>query len=133
MKKLLIIGAGFLQTFVIKKAKKIGYYTIVVDKNSKTLGVQYADEYAVIDIIDSEACLRYAKEKDIDGVMTAATDYGVLSASYIAQKLGLPGINYESARLIKNKHLVRKLLVEYNIDDVSQYYEITCIEDIYNI
>lgn len=93
MKKILIIGAGFLQSFVIKKAKEIGYYTIAIDKNPHAVGFEIADEFNVVDIIDQEACLKYAKEKEIDGVMTAATDYGVLSAAYIAEKLNLPGLN----------------------------------------
>ena len=44
-KKLLIIGAGFLQTFVIKKAKELGYYTLTVDGNPHAEGFEFADEY----------------------------------------------------------------------------------------
>ena len=84
MKKLLVIGAGFLQAFVIKKAKTMGYHVLAVDGNPNAEGLQYADEYACINIVDEEACLNYAAEKKIDGVMTAATDYGVKTASYIA-------------------------------------------------
>ena len=36
--------------------------------------------------------LEYAVEEKIDGVLTAATDYGVLTAAYIAEKYpGIPG------------------------------------------
>ncbi len=130
MKRLLILGAGFLQSFVIKKAKQLGYYTIAVDKNPKSIGFQYADEYGIVDIVNPEECLKFAKNENIDGVLTAATDYGVLAASYVAQELSLPGINYDSAKLIKNKHSVRKLFVENSIDDVSQYYEVKSIDDL---
>lgn len=106
MKRILIIGAGFLQTFVIKKAK------------------EFADEFAHINIVDKEACLSYAKEKNIDGVMTAATDYGVLSAAFVAENLGLPGLSMKAAELIKNKYRVRKRLFENNVDDSSQAFEI---------
>lgn len=130
MKRLLILGAGFLQSFVIKRAKELGYYTIAMDKNSKSIGFQYADEYGIVDIVNPEECLNFARDKKIDGVMTAATDYGVLSASFIAQELNLPGINYDSAKLIKNKHSVRKLFAENSIDDVLQYYEVKSINDL---
>jgi phosphoribosylaminoimidazole carboxylase (NCAIR synthetase) len=103
MKKILIIGAGFLQSFVIRKAKEMGYYTIAIDKNPNSIGFSYVDEYGIVDIIDQEACLKFAREKCIDGVMTAATDYGVLSAAYIAQQMNLPGLKYEVAKVIKNK------------------------------
>lgn len=124
MKKILIIGAGFLQSFIIKKAKAMGYHTIAIDKKPDSLGFKYADEYKVIDIIDKEACLAYAISKNIDGVLTGATDYGVLSSSYIAQEMKLPGLNYKIAEVIKNKYLVRNALFENKVDDLSQYYEV---------
>lgn len=133
MKKILIIGAGFLQSFVIKKAKEVGYYTIAIDKNPTSIGFQYTDEYEVVDIIDQEACLRFAQEKNIDGVMTAATDYGVLSAAYIAQHMNLPGLNYEVSKVVKNKYRVRQTLFENKVDDISQYYEIGSIHDLERI
>ena len=122
MKKILIIGAGFLQDFVILKAKDMGYRVLAVDANPEAVGFAHADEYAVINIVDEKACLEYAREKRIDGVLTAATDYGVLTAAYIAQEMGLPGLNYNAAKLIKNKYLIRKCLFENNVDDTEQAY-----------
>lgn len=130
MKKILIIGAGFLQDFLIRKSKEMGYFTLVVDGNPEAIGFLHADKYKIIDIIDQEACLAYAQQEHIDGVLTAATDYGVLTASYIADKMNLPGLNYESAKLVKNKYLVRKCLFENNVDDTEQAYEINCSSDI---
>ena len=51
------------------------------------MGFLSANEHAVINIVDEEACLAYARGKNVDGVLTAATDYGVLTMSYIAQEL----------------------------------------------
>ena len=108
MKKVLIIGAGFLQDFVICKANSMGYETYAVDADPDAVGFKHAHHHGVINIVDDHACLEYAKRNSIDGVLTAATDYGVLTASYIAQKMGLPGLKYEVAKLIKNKYKVRK-------------------------
>lgn len=124
MKRILIIAAGFLQTFVIKKAKELGYYVIAIDGNPDAEGFKYADESACIDITDPQACIDYAQLKNIDGVLTAASDYGVISASEVAHTLKLPGINPDVARLIKNKYLVRKCMYENNVDDTEQAYEI---------
>ncbi|MCM3741808.1 ATP-grasp domain-containing protein [Oceanobacillus luteolus] len=124
MKKILIIGAGFLQSFIIKKAKEMDYYTFAIDKNPNSIGFKFADEYEVIDIVDQEACLQYAISKKVDGVITAATDYGVISAAYVAQEMNLPGLNYEVAKIVKNKYLVRRNLFENKVDDIKQYYEI---------
>ncbi|GMA06948.1 hypothetical protein GCM10025886_00990 [Tetragenococcus halophilus subsp. flandriensis] len=133
MKKILVIGAGFLQTFVIKKAKELGYYVFSVDGNPNAEGFKYSDDYKHVDITDEQTCLEYAKGKYIDGVITAATDFGVLTASYIAQEMGLPGLNYSSAKLVKNKYYVRQCFYEHNIDDTEQSIEITKNTDIVSL
>ncbi len=130
MKKLLVIGAGFLQDFVIQKAVSMGYETLTVDADPKAIGFSHAHKHAVINIVDEKACLEYAREERIDGVVTAATDFGVLSAAYVSQEMGLPGLNYEVAQLIKNKFKVRKCLFEAHVDDTEQAYEVNANTDI---
>ena len=120
MKKLLIIGAGFLQSFVIIRAKELGYEVHALDGNREAVGFAYADYSEAINIVDTAACLEYAKRHKIDGVLTAATDYGVLTAADIAYELGLNGISPDAARLIKNKYLVRRCLFENKVDDTEQ-------------
>lgn len=132
-KKILILGAGFLQTFAIRKAKEMGYYTIAIDLNPDSEGFKYADEFAVINIVDKELCLEYAREKKIDGVITVATDYGVISAAYISEKMKLSGLKYDVAKIIKNKYKVRKILFENNVDDIKQFYEVMSESDINEI
>ncbi|MBE6604369.1 MAG: ATP-grasp domain-containing protein [Ruminococcaceae bacterium] len=124
MKKILIIGAGFLQSFVIRKAKALGYETLTVDGDPHAVGFALADKHEVISIVDEEACLAYARKERVDGVLTAATDYGVLTAAYIAREMHLGGLDYEVARLIKNKYKVRKRLFEARVDDTEQAFEI---------
>ena len=130
MKKVLVIGAGFLQDFVIQRAKQMGYETLAVDADPNAIGFQHADKYKVVNIVDKEACLEYAKEEKIDGVLTAATDYGVLTAAYISEKMGLPGIPYTVAELIKNKYRVRKCLYENHVDDTAESFEVNVDTDL---
>ena len=125
MKKVLVIGAGFLQDFVIQKAKSMGYETVAVDANPASVGFGHADQYKDINIVDEKACLTYAQKENIDGVLTAATDYGVLTAAYIAERMNLVGLQYAVARRIKNKYQVRKCLFESKVDDAAQAYEIS--------
>ena len=129
MKKLLVIGAGFLQNFVIQKAVSMGYERLTVDADANAVGFKHAHKHAVINIVDEKACLEYAKAEQIDGVVTAATDFGVLSAAYVAQEMGLPGLKYEVAQLIKNKYRVRKCLYEAQVDDTEQAYEVNAETD----
>lgn len=128
-KKILMLGGGFLQCFVIKKAKQLGYEVHVLDANPQAEGFKYADAYAVINIVDEEACLAYARSENVDGVLTAATDYSVLAMSRIASELHLPGINYSSAKLIKNKAEVRRCLFDAQADDTGYSYEISSSQE----
>lgn len=132
-KKIMIIGAGLLQSYVIRRAKELGYTTVCVDGDPNAVGFKYADYYKVIDIVNEEECLKYAKEMNIDGVITAATDYGVLTVSYIAEKLGLIGNPYKVCEVIKNKYSVRKVLAAQNIDSISEFHEIDNINDVNKI
>ena len=130
MKKLLVIGAGFLQDFVIQKAVSMGYETLTVDADPNALGFAHAHKYEAINIVDEKACLKYARREQVNGVLTAATDYGVLSAAYISEQMGLPGLRYETAQLIKNKYKVRKCLYDHHVDDTEQAYEVNADTDI---
>ncbi len=125
MKKVMILGAGPLQSYVIKRAKEMGYYTICVDMAKSAVGYKYAHEYRVINIVDEKKCLKYAKQCNINGVLTAATDYGVLTASYISEQMNLNGIKYNVAQTVKNKFKTRKKLSLGNINEVTQFFEVS--------
>lgn len=129
MKKLLILGGGFLQNFVIEKAKTMGYKVYCLDADPNALGFNYADDFEVINIVNERDCLKYAIDNQIDGVLTAATDFSVLTMSHIAEAMKLPGINYKSAKIIKNKAAVRKILFDASADDTGYSNEIHNIEE----
>jgi biotin carboxylase/N-acetylglutamate synthase-like GNAT family acetyltransferase len=124
MKKILILRAGFLQQFLCKRAKELGMKVYAVDADPQSEGFIYADETATFRVADEENCLLYAQEKQPDGVVTAANDYGILSMSRIAKDLHLNGVDYKSATTIKNKAKVRKVLFEEHVDDTDCFYEI---------
>ncbi len=124
MKKILIIGAGFLQRFVIQKAVEMGYWVAAADGNNQAVGFADAHAHYVVDIKDKAACLDCAKRRKIDGVLTAATDYGVETAAYIADNLGLPGLSCKAAQTVKNKFRVRQILCEAGADEAEPSVEV---------
>jgi biotin carboxylase len=69
-----------------------------------------ADHFVHIDLKDKEglhAAARDWKERSgLDGVFTAGTDFST-SAAWVSEKLGLPGIPYESALCATDKCLMR--------------------------
>ncbi|OGJ87088.1 MAG: hypothetical protein A2268_15380 [Candidatus Raymondbacteria bacterium RifOxyA12_full_50_37] len=106
-KKILILGGGRYNLKVIHSARNLGYYTIVADRDEHAPGFAYADEKQVIDITDYLAMFSYARHQRIDGI-AAINDYGVFTAAYVAEKLRLPGIECELARIATDKGLLRK-------------------------
>ena len=116
MKNILIIGASILQLPAIVKAKELGYHTIVVDYNPKAIGIQYADEYYNISTIDQEAIVKLAEDIRPDGLMTLATDMPMRALARATERLGLPGISFETAVKATDKGEMRKAFKENNIE-----------------
>ena len=115
MKKLMILGGSRYALTVIEAAKKLGVYTITADYLPDNIAHKYSDEYANVSIIDKEATLKVAEELEIDGIMSFACDPGVVTAAYVAEKMGLFGNSIESTELSTNKYLMRKRFEEYKM------------------
>ena len=126
MKKILIVGAGFLQDFVIRRAKKLGYYTIAIDGNPEAVGLKHADKGAVINIVDAESSLRFAKKENIDGVTELIIDFEQLE--YISSA-GLRVLL--SAQKTMSKQGTMKVI--HVSDLIKEIFEVTGFIDILTI
>src|SRR5690554_2706169 len=122
-KKLLLLGGLRYLIPVIKSAHEQGYYVITCDYLPNNIAHQYSDEYINANITDKEAILKIAQELQIDGIMSFAVDPGVLTASYVAEKMGLPGCPYKSVQILQNKVLFRNYLSEngFNVPKAKGY------------
>ena len=102
---------------VIKAAHEQGYYVITADYLPDNIAHKYSDEYVNVSIIDKEAVLRVALEKQIDGIMSFGVDPGVVSAAYVQEKMGLPSFGpYESVCILQNKDRFRAFLAEHGFN-----------------
>lgn len=110
MKKILMLGGNFLQMTAIKRAKELGYYVISVDYLPNNPGHKYSDEYHNISTIDKEAVLKLAREKQIDGILSYASDVSAPTAAYVAEKLNLPTNPYDSVMTLTHKDLFRTFM-----------------------
>lgn len=114
MKKLMLLGGSRYALPVIRAAHNLGIYVITVDYLPNNIAHRYSDEYCNISIVEKEAVLKAAKELQVDGIMSFACDPGVVTAAYVAEKLGLPSCGpYESVCILQNKGLFRKFLAEH--------------------
>ncbi|MBO5950261.1 MAG: ATP-grasp domain-containing protein [Fibrobacteraceae bacterium] len=117
MKKLMLLGGLRYLLPVIEEAHKLGIYVITADYLPDNIAHKYSDEYCNVSIIDKEAVLKAAQELKIDGILSHAVDPGVVSAAYVAEKMGLPfQCSYEAACILQDKSLFRKFLTEHGFN-----------------
>ncbi len=114
---------------VIKEAHQLGYYVITCDYLPNNIAHKYSDEYVNVSIIEKDAVLKVAQEKQIDGIMSFAVDPGVVTAAYVAEKMGLPFQgSYRSVSILQDKSKFRAFLTAngFNVPNAKGY---TCLDD----
>ena len=110
MKRIMFLGAGKYQIEPIIYAKDRGYYVITCDNRPDNPGHKYSDEYYNVSTIEKEKVLDLAKQLDIDGIVSYASDVSAPTQAYVANKLGLPSNPYDSVKILTRKDLFRKFL-----------------------
>lgn len=108
MKTVMILGAGIYQVPLIRKAKEMGFRTVVVSIDGNYPGFALADSVRKINTTDKEAVLAAAREDKISGIATCGTDVAVASIGYVAEKLHLPGIPLSAAKILTDKAEMKK-------------------------
>lgn len=128
-KRLMLLGGIRYLLPVIKAAHEQGYYVITADYLPANIAHKYSDEYVNVSIIDKEAVLKVAREKEIDGIMSFGVDPGVIAASYVQNQMGLPSFGpFESVVILQNKDKFRAFLRD-NGFNVPWAYGFDSVED----
>ena len=109
-KKLMLLGGIRYLMPVIEAAHKLGVYVITADYLPGNIAHKYSDEYVNVSIIDREAVLKIAVEKQIDGILSFGVDPGVVTAAYVSEKMGLPSPPLASVEILQNKDRFRNFL-----------------------
>ncbi len=109
-KKLMLLGGIRYLLPVIETAHKLGVYVITADYLPENVAHKYSDEYVNVSIVDCDAVLKVAREKQIDGILSFGVDPGVVTAAYVADILGLPSPPLKSVEVLQNKDRFRDFL-----------------------
>ena len=116
-KRILLLGGIRYLLPVIKAAHEQGYYVITADYLPNNIAHKYSDEYVNVSIVDKEAVWKVAEEKRIDGIVSFGVDPGVVSAAYVAERMGLAfQCSYESACILQDKSRFRQFLSEHGFN-----------------
>lgn len=130
--KILILGGGQAQLGLIKAAKKMGLYVIVVGKFGNYPGYEFADRVYYIDIKDKESIAEMAENEGIAGVTMCCSDFGLETLGYVCDKLHLKGITEEIAALSSDKLKMKQALTRLGIS-TARYMKVQNIEDLSNV
>jgi biotin carboxylase len=106
-KTLLIVSGGIEAADAAKRAKEMGLYVVVSDRDHEAPGFAYADSCLIADVYGADetaaAAERYSRKiRKIDGVICVAADAPQTVAN-VAKRLGLPGLSQDSARIACDK------------------------------
>lgn len=115
-KKVLLLCGSHNDLGLVTSLRKLGAYIILTGSISALVGEKYADEYIQADYSDKELILTLAQEKKIDAICQCCNDFGVYTAAYVAEKMGLSGYDsYKTTLLLHNKEKFKEFAKKHDI------------------
>lgn len=115
IKKLAIIGAGYLQLPLVKKAKEMNIETHCFAWKEGAVCEGITDFFYPFSILEKEKILKYCKEIGIDGITSIASDAAVPTVCFVAENMNLISNSYESSLIATDKYLMRQKFLENNV------------------
>ncbi len=111
-KTLLIVSGGIEAADAARRAKDMGLYVVVSDRDPNAPGFAFADSCLIADVYGAEetaaAAERYhRKVRRIDGVICVAAD-APRTVARVAERLGLPGIRMKTAEIACDKLAMKR-------------------------
>ena len=107
-KAVLVFGVGPLQDAIIKRAKKMGLYTVGIDPCVDATCKDCVDAFEVVPGQDYEGHCAVVEKYGIDAIVTAATDKPLVMMARIAEKYGFPFYSVETAQWSTDKFQMKE-------------------------
>lgn len=121
-KRLLVLGGSQFQIPLIKRARNKGLTVGVLDINENCAAKEYADFFYPVSLKDKKQALAAAMSFSPDGVTVGMVDVAVPTCAFIAQALGLPGMNLEVANRASNKYEMISAFAEAKVPHPEYQY-----------
>lgn len=122
-KKVLILNTSHNDLRLILALKKTGNYVVSVGNQPGLVGEKYVDKYIRLDYSDKEKVLELAKKLKIDAICSCCNDFGVITAAYIAEQMGLPGYDtYENTLIMHHKDRFKSFSKKHDIQTPNAEY-----------
>ncbi len=114
--RVLILNTSHNDLGMILALKKMQCHVISVGSRPGLIGEKFVDKYIQADYSDKENILKLSRQLKIDAICACCNDFGVMTASYVAEKLGLPGHDtFQNVMTIHHKDQFKKFAQKYGI------------------
>lgn len=131
-KKLLILAANAESIPIVRKARKMGIYTIVTDHIPGSPAKEAADKYFDVDGKDVDALAKIVEQEKVDGILVGCADPLVPSYVSLCKRASLPCIIQESAlEFLTNKKVLKQTCEMVGIPVVKNFFTGKHYEDIH--
>lgn len=115
-KRALILNTSHNDLRQILALKELGYFVIATGNQPGLIGENYVNKYVQADYSNKDKILEIANDLKIDSICACCNDFGVITAAYVAEKMGLPGHDsYENALILHQKDLFKQFTKKYGI------------------
>jgi carbamoylphosphate synthase large subunit len=123
LKRIAFLGASQSQIPLIEYAKRKGHYCITIDNVPTNPGHKLADESLNISTLDTERVYISLKDRNIDAVISYASDIATPTAAIVAERLGLKSNSISSVVKLTDKVEFRNSLKQLglNVPKVWEY------------
>lgn len=126
MKKIiLILGGDYLEIEIVKRAKSLGYYTIVTDNHYDWMlspAKQMADEGWNISWSDIDALEEKCRSTGVNGVFAGFSEFRIEAMIKLCERLNLPcSLTMHQLEVTRDKFLFKKTCRKYNVPVVPEY------------
>jgi biotin carboxylase len=135
-KTLLIISGGIEAADAARRAKEMGLYVVVSDRDTEAPGFAFADSCLIADVYGpsetAAAAERYNRKiRKIDGVICVAADAPVTAAT-VTERLRLPGISVATAELACDKLAMKRRFSASGVP-VPWFAEVRTVQELQRI
>lgn len=114
MERVLVICGGMHQIPLIQKVKELGYQVLNTNLYENSPAFAYADKTGVMNVLDIEKNLQFAKEHNVTSVISDQSEISVRTVASVAEQMGLKSISNSMAELYTNKFLMREFCKQNN-------------------
>lgn len=124
-KKILILGGNYVEIEIVKRAKLLGYYTIITDNHedwSLSPAKLVADEGWNISWSDIDALEQKCKDVKVDGVLAGFSEFRIEAMIKLCERLNFPcSLTMQQLEITRNKFLFKATCRKYGVPTVPEY------------